>query len=91
VILGVYPKDVGTMTVEAVAYGRLARQRFESRYASPAQIPAEQQGYYAYLSEHNREWFDKAESLGWREEQPEEKAQYLERVNRAKQKQAAPN
>lgn len=90
VILGTYPRDVGTMIMKAVAYARLSRQRFDSQYASPAQIPAEQQGYYAYLSEHNREWFAKAESLGWREERPEDQSDYLNRVNRAKQRQTSP-
>jgi regulator of sirC expression with transglutaminase-like and TPR domain len=89
VILEHYPKDVGTMTLKAVSYGRLARQRIESHYASPAQIPPDQLAYYQYLSENNRKWFAEAEAMGWREESAQDQTQYLERINHAKQRQAS--
>jgi len=89
-ILDTNPKDVGTMTLKAVAYGRLARSRFAA-YASPDQIPAAQQGYFRYLTDRNREWFAKAEALGWREERPENEAQYQQRIEKAKQQGSSSN
>jgi hypothetical protein len=89
VILERYPKDVGTMIMKGVAYGRLSRQRFDSRYSSPSEIPPEQRQYYQYLSANNHEWFSKAESLGWREERPGDDTDYLKRVEQAKQRQTA--
>jgi regulator of sirC expression with transglutaminase-like and TPR domain len=91
VILDTYPKDVGTMTPKAVAYGRLAQSHFARLYPSPDQIPAAQQGYFRYLSGRNREWFAKAEALGWREDRPEDQAQYQQRIEKAKQQKSAAN
>jgi regulator of sirC expression with transglutaminase-like and TPR domain len=84
-ILEYYPKDVGMMTLKAVAYGRLARTQFVQKYPSPEQIPASQRGYFNYLSRNYRLWFAKAEALGWREETREEKDEYFRLIKKARQ------
>lgn len=89
VILEYYPKSVGTMTLKAVSYGRLARQRFAEKYPTPRDIPAGERDYFQYLSDNNSFWFAKAEALGWREETREEQEKYLQRMKGIQKEKAA--
>lgn len=86
IILEHYSKSVGTMVLKAAAFGRLRRQEFMAKYASPAQIPAAERGYFGYLSSNNQRWFAQAEALGWREETSEEERKYLENIERTRQR-----
>jgi regulator of sirC expression with transglutaminase-like and TPR domain len=83
-ILEYNPKDIETMVRKAVAYGRLGRDRFVTKYPSPRQIPVRERAYYAYLSRNHHQWFAKAEALGWREETKDEEEKYLLQVNKAR-------
>lgn len=85
-VLEHYPKSVGTMVLKAVSFGRLRRERFIAKYPTPAQIPAPERGYFQYLSVHNQRWFAQAEALGWREESNEERQNYLQKVDQARQR-----
>lgn len=80
-VLEYYPKDVDSMTMKGAAYARLIRKHFAEKYPTPNQIPDNYKGYYAYLAENNRQWFAKAEALGWRERTKEENEKYLQRVD----------
>lgn len=84
-ILEYNPRDVGTMVLKAVAYGRLARARFVDRHPTPGQIPNRQRPHYEYLSRSHHQWFGKAEALGWREESKEREDKYLELIKNVRQ------
>jgi regulator of sirC expression with transglutaminase-like and TPR domain len=88
VVLEYHPKNVGTMTLKAAAYGRLVRQRFAGKYPSPSQIPVSERSYYEYLAQNNHLWFAKAEALGWREETKEQEARYLQGIDQARHRRA---
>lgn len=85
VVLEYYPKDVNAMTMKGAAYARLIRRHFAEKYPTPDQIPDDYQGYYTYLAASSRQWFSKAEALGWREQAEEEDDKYLQRVNQDRQ------
>lgn len=91
VALEYYPKDVGAMTLSGVAYLRLLHQHFLDKYPSPDVIPNNERGYYQYLAQNNEEWFSKAQALGWREPTKEEDDEYLQDVDRARQRKAQMN
>lgn len=91
VALEYYPKDVGAMTLNGVAYLRLLHERFLDKYPSPNAIPTSERGYYQYLAQNNAEWFAKAQALGWREPTKEEDDEYLQDVDRARQRKARMN
>lgn len=84
VILAHYPNEVSSMLRKGSAYGRLASAHFMRKYPQPNLIPQEERGYFEYLGEQNRFWFEKAEALGWHEPTQDQKANYLKTVSRAK-------
>jgi hypothetical protein len=86
-----YPMDVGAMTTNGVAYLRLLHEHFLDKYASAEKIPPGERGYYQYLAQNNSEWFARAQALGWREPTREEDQEYLENVDRARQRKASTN
>jgi regulator of sirC expression with transglutaminase-like and TPR domain len=89
--LDYYPKDVGAMTMNGTAYLRLLRKHFMDKYPSSDQIPVAERGYFQYLAQNNAQWFDKAEALGWRQPSKEEDDEYLQNVDRARQRKASMN
>jgi hypothetical protein len=91
VALEYYPKDVGAMTLNGVAYLRLLHQHFLDKYPSRDVIPTNERGYYQYLAQNNEEWFAKAQALGWRQPTKEEDDEYLQDVDRARQRKAQMN
>ncbi len=84
VILAHYPRDVDSMLRKGSAYGRLAQMHFVRKYPQPNLIPPAERGYFAYLEHQNRFWFEKAETLGWREPSQDKEAKYIQTVRRAK-------
>lgn len=84
VLLAAYPRDIASMLRKGSAHVALIKREFAAKYPTPAQIPAEEQGYYRYLVEQNRYWYARAESLGWREPSAASRAQYRQTVERAK-------
>lgn len=88
-ILEYYPKNVGTMTLKAVSYGRLARKHFMKKYPSPNQIPENEKRNYEYLAVNNRIWFSNAEALGWREPTEADEKKYQQTINQVRQQKDA--
>ncbi|THF61972.1 transglutaminase family protein [Pseudothauera rhizosphaerae] len=84
VVLAHYPKDIGSMLRKGSAYGRLANRDFMQKYRMPKLIPPEEYGYFKYLGDQNRLWFEQAEALGWREPTQDQEANYVQSVSRAK-------
>lgn len=77
-----YPKYVDAMLRKGSAYYRLLAKHFLQKYPTLGQIPVNERGYFQYLSDNNLFWFDKAESLGWREPSQEQDQKYLNMVKR---------
>lgn len=82
ILLEYYPKYVAAMLMKGHAYYQLLAKHFLRKYPTADQIPDNQRSYYQYLSDSNHFWFDKAESLGWREESPEHDQKYLNMIKR---------
>lgn len=80
--LAANPKDSVAMIWKANAYYLQIEQRFNAKYPDPADVPAELHGEYRRLSQENRAWFAKAESLGWTQPTPEQDAAYLQSIQR---------
>jgi regulator of sirC expression with transglutaminase-like and TPR domain len=85
VALGNNPKDVTSLLVRGSAYYKVLQARYMSRYTRVADMSVDQQEDYQVLSANNLALFAKAERLGWREETPEEKAQYLRQIQTIKE------
>ena len=48
-------------------------QQFRAKYPQPVDIPGNLQGQYLALADKNKQAFDQAEALGWREtEEPQD-------------------
>lgn len=77
-----YPKDVNAMLRKGSANYRLLKKDFLSKYRSIDEIPADRREYFQRLSEGNRYWFAKAESLGWREPDRESEDKYKQAVQK---------
>lgn len=84
VLLHFFPKSVGPMLYKGSAYGNLIRERYQTRYRTPRDIPSEERPDYLHLVEQSEFWYSKAESLGWRQPDKLQEVRYLETVNRVK-------
>jgi len=82
--LAVNPKDVVAIIQMANAYYLQLQQRYVSRYATPADIPAGLRDDYLRLSRENLECFAKAEQLGWSPPTDEKEQKYLQSIDREK-------
>lgn len=82
VLLEYYPKDIASMLMKGHAYYQLLSKHFIKKYPVANQIPMEERGYFQHLSDNNRYWFTKAESLGWREPTPDDEKAYQRMVKR---------
>lgn len=77
------PKSANAMLHKGYAYYLLIKQRYESRYPTPKDIPHDEKAAYLELGRQNQLWYAKAEALGWREPGKDDKARYIEIVKRA--------
>lgn len=69
-ILNYYPNNVEAILTRAAAYGNRIDTEFKQKYLRPIDIPRNLiPTYWLYVHE-NELGFQKAEALGWREEQP---------------------
>lgn len=84
VLLHFLPKSVDPLLYKGSAYGHLIREKYQSRYRTPRDIPSEEWPDYQRLAEQSEFWYSKAESLGWRQPGKLQEARYMETVNRAK-------
>lgn len=60
------PRDVESILLAAVAYGRMFTEEFEQRYPTLDSIPRELHPRYLMLAEMNASLYARAEELGWR-------------------------
>ena len=77
-------KDVQAWLWRGDAYGQMADERFLNKYGSAENIPPAMRNDYMALNENNLLAFQKAEELGWVEETPKHKADYLQSIQKVK-------
>ncbi len=77
-----YPKYVNAMLRNGSAFYRMLQEYFINKYPNPNDIPQDQREAFHFLSNGNRYWFEKAESLGWREPPKDQDEKYLKTVKR---------
>ena len=83
VVLKYNKNDVDSMLRKGAVFYKLLAKNYLSKYPSPNLIPALERPYYVFLDTNNRYWFEKAESLGWREPANEDEQNYLKTVKQA--------
>ncbi len=88
-VLEYYPKNVQAMVLKGSAYARISTKEFRKKYPTPNQIPPYLRSYFANLSRSNLLWFEKAETLGWRDETEEERERYLQSIRTARTQKAS--
>lgn len=79
--LEVNAKDTTAMLHIHGAYGQMVEKDFQSRYATPRDIPPEQRATYIKLASASQQWRQRAEDLGWREPEQDTEEQYRQKVN----------
>lgn len=82
ILLEYYPKFYSAMLRKGHSYYQLLTKHFFKKYPTPAQIPVNERAYFKYLSDNNHFWYEKAESLGWREPTPEDEKKYMNIIKR---------
>jgi len=71
-VLAAYPHDANALVEKGSAYGVMIDQQFREKYPRPMDIPSNLQEQYLALVDKNKQAFDQAEALGWREtEEPQ--------------------
>jgi regulator of sirC expression with transglutaminase-like and TPR domain len=84
-ILEYYPKDAEVMVNKSSAYGGLMNEYYSEDQPAPNRVTERYISYLQYLSRNNREWYAKAEALGWRLRTKEDDEKYTQIINEAKQ------
>lgn len=80
VVLKYYKKDVDVMLMKGTLFYQLLAKNYIKKYPTSNLIPVPERPYYEFLSINNRYWFEKAESLGWRQPTKENNENYLKAV-----------
>ncbi|MFZ2726505.1 MAG: transglutaminase family protein [Methylococcaceae bacterium] len=80
VVLKSYKNAVDAMLMKGSLFYRLLDKNYIKKYPTPNLIPVPERSYFEFLSINNRYWFEKAESLGWREPTQEDEQNYLKTV-----------
>jgi hypothetical protein len=88
-VLAADPRSHKAILWKGAAYAHQIDTRFKGVYPNFADIPEHRMAEYLHLGRSNLEWFEKAERLGWREETPEQEAEYLRSIEREKARRAA--
>lgn len=78
VVLKYHKDDVGSMIMKGSLFYLLLQKYYVSKYAMPKLIPIDERPYFEFLSINNQHWFQRAESLGWREPTKEDDAKYMD-------------
>ena len=86
ILLEYYPNFVEVMPLKGHCYYQLLSLHFLQQYKQPNQIPINELDDYQYLAYNNKFWFDKAESLGWRQPTQEHEETYRKRMKGYSQK-----
>jgi regulator of sirC expression with transglutaminase-like and TPR domain len=82
VVLKYFKSDIGTMLMKGSLFYRLLAKNYLKKYPAPNLIPELERPYFQFLNTNNIYWFEKAESLGWREPTREDEQSYLKAVKR---------
>lgn len=61
------PQNVNAILTKGSAYGALIESEFQSKFPTPNDIPIESRAAYQRYVAENRQAFERAEALGWRE------------------------
>jgi regulator of sirC expression with transglutaminase-like and TPR domain len=88
--LSLNANDVVAMQHLGGANYKLLQERYVSHYPTPAQIPAELRADFERLSRDNLRWYAQAEALGWTVPTPEQRAAYLQQIQRQHTTQRTP-
>lgn len=80
VVLKYFKKDVDVMLMKGTLFYQLLAKNYIKKYPTPNLIPVPERPYYEFLSINNSYWFEKAESLGWRQPTKENDESYLKAV-----------
>ena len=80
VILNYSNTDVASMLRKGSIFYKLLAKNYIKKYPTPNLIPIPERPYFKFLDTNNRYWFERAESLGWREPTQEDEENYLKRV-----------
>jgi regulator of sirC expression with transglutaminase-like and TPR domain len=83
-ILKVDPRDVTAMLQLGNAYVKIMKRDFISKYPIADEIPAAERPRFMELYQGNQFWFNRAESLGWRQPTQAQDASYLQVIERKK-------
>jgi regulator of sirC expression with transglutaminase-like and TPR domain len=82
VVLKSYKNAVDAMLMKGSLFYHLLDKNYVKKYPTPNLIPIPERPYFEFLSINNRYWFEKAESLGWREPTQENEQNYLKTIQR---------
>jgi regulator of sirC expression with transglutaminase-like and TPR domain len=80
-------KSLDGMLGKGYAYYLQLDRDFLKKYASPKDIPVEKRAQFMEVDTNNHSWYQKAESLGWREPSKEFQINYTAIVKQAAQQQ----
>jgi regulator of sirC expression with transglutaminase-like and TPR domain len=80
ILLEYYPRFVEVMPLKGHCYYQLLSSHFLQQYKAPNQIPINELDDYQYLTYNNKFWFDKAETLGWKQPTQAHEEQYRKRM-----------
>lgn len=80
VVLKYYQNDVDAMLMKGTLFYRLLAKNYLKKYPAPNLIPEIERPYFEFLAINNRYWFEKSESLGWREPTQYDEQNYLKAV-----------
>ncbi len=82
VVLKYNKSDVSSMLMKGSLFYRLLAKHYIKKYPTPNLIPVPERPYFEFLDTNNRYWFEKAESLGWREPTQADEQNYLNTVQK---------
>ena len=77
VVLKYSKNNVDVMLMKGNLFYLLLQKYYVNKYPVPRLIPIDERPYYEFLSINNLHWFQKAESLGWRQPTKDDDANYL--------------
>lgn len=80
VVLKYYKNDAGSMLRKGALFHKLLAKNYIKKYPTPNLIPVPERPYFEFLSMNNHYWFEKAETLGWREPTQADEENYLRKV-----------
>lgn len=80
VVLKYHKKNVGAMLMKGSLFYLLLDKHYKNKYPMPKLIPVDERPYYEFLSINNLYWFQRAESLGWREPTREDDTKYMDMI-----------